>query len=69
MLQVIPKWKVVVRFSELEEPLILFISDRFMSNAMRKIADIEFERTPFSITIMRPDRTNSGIGTITTTTT
>jgi hypothetical protein len=54
MMQIVPKWKItIVRPSA--GSLAFFISDRFLSIVLRKLADIEFEDEPVSMSIVRVD--------------
>lgn len=53
MMQVVPKWKVTVTFSD--RNLVFWVSDSSISNVMRKIADMQFTENgleqPVQITI------------------
>jgi hypothetical protein len=42
MLQVISKWRVVVSYGGDRAPVVLYISDNFLSNALRTLASLEF---------------------------
>jgi len=50
MMQVVPKWRVTIARPS-TAPLVLFISDQFLSNVLRKLADIELEQQPNEVTI------------------
>ncbi len=41
MMQVVPKWKVVVTFQS-REPITLWIHDTCIVNVLRKVADLQF---------------------------
>jgi hypothetical protein len=51
MMQMIPKWKITMTRSSAPS-LVLFISDQFLSNVLRKLADIEFEAEPTLMSIV-----------------
>lgn len=40
MMQVVPKWKVTVLFTD--RSVVLWIHDPFIGNVLRKLADLQF---------------------------
>lgn len=51
MLQVLPKWRITVNFPESVISQTFYISDHFVSNVTRKVAEISFEKEPRSVLI------------------
>jgi len=59
MMQIIKKWKIIAYFdgqltNESKYPLdaiVLFVSDNFYSNVLRKVSEIEFSFSPSHIEI------------------
>jgi hypothetical protein len=64
MMQVVPKWRVILAGRESAPPLVLFISDQFLSNVLRKLADIELqdEPTDLQITLVDDPKTVNVVG-------
>jgi hypothetical protein len=50
MMQMIPKWKITMTRSGAPS-VVIFISDHYLSNVLRKLAEIEFDVVPQSVTI------------------
>jgi hypothetical protein len=51
MMQIVSKWKITITRSSAPS-LVIFISDRFLSNVLRKLADLELEVEPVSMSIV-----------------
>jgi hypothetical protein len=51
MMQIVPKWKITLSRSS-GPLLVLFISNRFLSNVLRTLADIELAEQPVSMSIV-----------------
>lgn len=47
MLQVLPRWKVVVKMADGSER-VFWVNDNFMANVLRKVADIQFTENGLS---------------------
>ena len=58
MMHVVPKWRVTLARPNAPS-LVLFISDQFLSNVLRKLADIEFAQQPSDISIALVDQTTA----------
>lgn len=56
MMQVIPKWRVAVCYDTAKAPLILFVHDNHLSNVLRQLATMGFEKEPYSMSIELVER-------------
>jgi len=53
MLQVIPKWKITVYFTE-QDALTFYLHDQHFANILKKFAEIDFDRRPLRVEIAAP---------------
>lgn len=60
MMHVLPRWKVTVTFAD--RSVVFWIHDNFLSNVLRKVADLQFSETgldsELGIGICQSPRTN-----------
>lgn len=52
MMQIVPRWKVTIRFPDRE--VVIYVNDNFIANVLRTVASLDFTGTmeqPTSITI------------------
>lgn len=68
MMQILSKWKVVVKFTNRE--VVFWVSDNFASNVLRKVADLDFTdapEMPVSITVTTAERNDNAVAGLTQT--